>query len=300
MTPEPTNGGDMSLDHTKTAVITGSGSGIGKALALALSRRGYRIGIVDIDLEAAQETLQEMKAAGGTGEAYRCDVGDSAQVLAMADHFFDTWGEVGLLVNNAGIGAGGFIGEAPLEDWKRVVHVNLWGVINGCHAFVPRMKLQGRGHIVNTASTAGLVPVMGFASYSTTKVAVVAFTETLMIELAPFGIGATVLCPSIIPTNIMEHSMAVLEMDDLEAVEWGSTLIYAGMECSKLSCDDVARMVIEGIEKDRLFVVTNRVSRSNWLNARIWPEKYFKLLAWLNKKGWLQRGMLWATRRGIA
>ena len=290
----------MSLDHAKTAVITGAGSGIGKALALALSRRGYRIGIVDIDLEAAQETLQEMKAAGGTGDAYRCDVGDAPQVLAMADHFFDTWGEVGLLVNNAGIGAGGWVGEASLEDWRRVVHVNLWGVINGCHAFVPRMKLQGRRHIVNTASTAGLVAVMGFASYSTTKAAVVAFTETLLVELAPFGIGVTVLCPSIVRTNIMEHSMAVLDMDGLEAAEWGSSLIEAGMECSKISCDDVSRMVIEGIENDRLFVVTNRVSRSNWRNARMSPEKYFKLMAWRNKKGWLQGFMLWATRRGIA
>jgi NAD(P)-dependent dehydrogenase (short-subunit alcohol dehydrogenase family) len=300
MATKPTNGGDMSLDHARTAVITGAGSGIGRALALALSRRGYKVGIVDIDLESAQETLQEIKASGGTGEAYRCDVGDSAQVLAMADHFFETWNEVGLLVNNAGIGAGGFVGEASLEDWEKVIRVNLWGVINGCHAFAPRMKLQGRGHIVNTASTAGLVAVMGFASYSTSKAAVVAFTETLMVELAPFGIGVTVLCPSIVPTNIMEHSMEVLDVEGLEAYEWAAELIDTGMACSRITCEDVARMVIEGIEKDRLFVVTNKGSRSNWRNARMSPEKYFKLLAWLNRKGWLQGLLLWATKRGIA
>jgi NAD(P)-dependent dehydrogenase (short-subunit alcohol dehydrogenase family) len=290
----------MSLDHARTAVITGAGSGIGRSLALALSRRGYTIGIVDIDLEAAQETLQEIKASGGSGEAYRCDVGDSGQVLAMADHFFETWDEVGLLVNNAGIGAGGFVGEAPLEDWEKVVRVNLWGVINGCHTFVPRMKLQGRGHIVNTASTAGLVAVMGFSSYSTTKAAVVAFSEALMVELAPFGIGVTVLCPSIVPTKIMEHSMQILDMDGLQAVEWGVALIDTGMECSKINCEDVAAMVIEGVEKDRLFVVTNKGSKGNWRNARMSPEKYYKFLAWLNRKGWLQGFMLWAARHGIA
>lgn len=288
----------MSLDHPRTAVITGAGSGIGRALALRLAGMNYRVGIVDIDPEAAEETLRLVERAGGEGEAFQCDVCDFSMVRAMAGHFFDAWGEVGLLVNNAGIGGGGYVGETSIEDWEKVLKTNLMGVVHGCTAFIPRMKTQRRGHIVNTASTAGLVPVMGFAPYSTSKVAVVALSEILLVELAPFGIGVTVLCPSTVRTNIMDNSLKVISAEGYEALDWGKELIETGMERSKITCGDVARMLIEGVAGDRLFVVTNGPSRSNWRNYRLFPEKYFKLLAFLHRKGLARRLMMSMARKG--
>ncbi len=290
----------MSLDHARTSVITGAGSGIGRALALELAAAGYRVGIVDVDLGAAAETLGMVERRGGTGEAWQCDVRDFGQVDATADHFFDAWGEVGLLVNNAGIGGGGYVGDTSLDDWESVVGTNFWGIVHGCHAFVPRMKGQRSGHIVNTASTAGLVPVIGFAPYNTSKAAVVSLSETLRMELAPHNIGVTVLCPSIVPTNIVTNSLKVVDMERLEAFDWGIELLGTGMRQSKITCEDVARQVLEAVKKDRLFVVTNFPSWSNWVYSRLYPERYYRALAYLNRKGRLQRFLLWAARRGIA
>jgi short-subunit dehydrogenase len=216
----------------------------------------------------------------------------------MADHFFDAWGEVGLLVNNAGIGGGGYVGETFIEDWEKVVGTNFLGVVRGCTAFIPRMKMQGRGHIVNTASTAGLVPVMGFAPYSTSKVAVVALSEILLVELAPYNIGVTVLCPSTVRTNIMDNSLKVISAEGYEALEWGIELIETGMARAKITTEDVARMLIEGVEKDRLFVVTNGPARSNWRNYRVSPERYFRLMAFMHRKGLARRFMMSMARKG--
>ena len=290
----------MSLEHARTAVVTGAGSGIGRALALALSAKGYRVGVVDIDMEGALGTLGIIEERGGVGETRLCDVRDFEQVCAMADHFFNSWGEVGLLVNNAGIGGGGYVGEVSIEDWRQIVGTNFWGVVHGCHAFVPRIKAQRSGHIINTASTAGLVPVMGFAPYSASKAAVVSLSETLRVELAPHNIGVTVLCPSVVSTNIMSNSLKVIDADGYNALDWRVELIETGMRASTVTVDDVARMTIEAVEKGRLFVVTNKPSRDNWRYSRMFPERYFRLVAYLNRKGLAQRVLTWAASKGAA
>ena len=135
----------MDVGFSNTAVITGASSGIGRALSVALSKEGWRIGIVDVDQDGAERTRELVEKVGGKGEVFRCNVRKVEEVMAAADHFFDSWGEVGMLVNNAGIGGGGYVGEIPLKDWEAVVETDLWGVIYGCHAFIPRMKAQGGG-----------------------------------------------------------------------------------------------------------------------------------------------------------
>lgn len=288
------------MDHPKTAVITGAGSGIGRALALALAARGYKVGLVDVDQPAALETLEMISRSGGSGEAYCCDVTDCAAVQAMADHFFDTWGEVGLLFNNAGIGAGGYIGETCLEDWEKVMRTNFFGVVYGCQAFVGRMKAQGAGHIVNTASMAGLFAIPGFAPYNSSKSAVVALTETLRVELAPHNIGASVLCPSMIATNIIDNSLKVVNAGGYEDSSWGFELINTGMAQTKVGAADVARMVLDAVDKDRLFIVTRLSARLAWLHARLSPELYYRMVSYLHKKG-LARGIfMWLARKGLA
>jgi NAD(P)-dependent dehydrogenase (short-subunit alcohol dehydrogenase family) len=290
----------MGLDHAKTAVVTGAGSGIGRAIALYLGRKGYRLGVADIDEPSARRTLEALEGLGCQGEAYACDVSDFEQVLAMADHFFEEWGEVGLLFNNAGIGGGGLVGDTSIEDWRRVIGINLMGVVNGCTAFIPRMKACGRGHIINTASTAGLCPVMGFGPYNTSKAGVVSLSETIAVELAPYGVGVTVLCPSMVPTNIMENSLRVISVEGYEAGEWGTALINDGLASSRITVEDVARMVFEGVQRDRLFVVTNLTSKLNWFNSRLMTATYFRLVSWLNRKGLAQPMLSYLARKGLA
>ena len=203
------NGGD-----SKSAVITGAASGIGRALAVAWARRGWKIGIADIDVEGAERTLGMVEQVGGMGDIFKCDVSNLDDVQAMADHFFAAWGKVDILVNNAGIAVMGFVGEVPLKEWQRVMDINLWGVIYGCHAFVPRMREQGGGNIVNLASSAGVVSMSEMGPYNTTKASVISLSETLRTELASDGIGVTVVCPMFIDTDILKTASYTTEWEE--------------------------------------------------------------------------------------
>lgn len=184
----------------RVAVITGGGSGIGAALARALAREGMRLVLADIESPAMDAV------AAGIGDdvlKVRTDVSKLADVQALADRAFAHFGAVHLLCNNAGVGLFGSILDMTHRDWEWVIGVNLWGVIHGIEVFVPRLIAQRQGgHIVNTASMAGLVPMLGLGAYGTTKYAVVGLSETLQRELSPHGIGVSVLCPMIVNTNI--------------------------------------------------------------------------------------------------
>ena len=161
----------MTSFHGKVAVVTGGGSGIGRALALALAREGARIVVADVDETDAAETVRLMAAAGGEGLAVRTDVADRRQVESLADRVFDRYGAVHLLFNNAGVVVHGSLEAATFEDWQWVMGVNLWGVVHGLLAFVPRMIAGGQGgHVVNTASMAGLIASQGLGVYNTTQV----------------------------------------------------------------------------------------------------------------------------------
>jgi len=178
----------------KTAVVTGAASGIGRALAHRLAREGMRLVLADVDRRALAQLSRELPGA----MAVRTDVSRMADVEALADEAYARFGAVHLLCNNAGIAAYGRVWEVPLARWRRVVAVNLWGVIHGCLAFLPRMIAQrGPAHVVNTASMAGLVtPPLG-GPYSASKHAVVAVSEALAQDLAGQGsaVGVSVLCP---------------------------------------------------------------------------------------------------------
>jgi NAD(P)-dependent dehydrogenase (short-subunit alcohol dehydrogenase family) len=289
----------MKVSFPKTTVITGASSGIGRALSLALAREGWKVGIVDIDIAQAEETRRMVEAAGGEGEVFRADVRILQEVEAAADHFFDLWGEVGMLVNNAGIGGGGFVGNVPIKDWTAVIETDYWGVVYGCHAFVPRLKEQGRGQIVNTSSIAGIIPVMGFAPYNTAKAAVVSLSETLRVELAPYNIGVTVVCPPVVCTNILDNSMKVLELPETEETGWGIELIEAAMQRNTLPIDEFTRRVLRDVEKNRLFSVPKLSSRLVWFGIRLSPSLNFGIWAFLSKRGWMRKVMFTAVRWGL-
>jgi len=281
----------MDRLERKRAVITGAASGLGRSLALALARKGCRIGVVDINIEGAQETLRMVEQAGGSGEIYELDVRVAIDVEAMADHFFSSWGGVDLLFNNAGVAVTGFVGGVPLEDWEWIHAINFWGVLYGCHSFIPRMKAQGGGHIVNTASAAGIVSFLEMGPYNTTKAAVISLSETMKVELAPDNIGVSVICPMFFNTGLL---------DDLRyETEFENELGHAAFRFSRITSDEVAEAVIKGVEKGRLIIVPQLSGKVFWVQKRLSPMMYFGQLAFLNKMGWARPLFLWMARHGM-
>jgi NAD(P)-dependent dehydrogenase (short-subunit alcohol dehydrogenase family) len=193
----------MSYWRGKTVVITGAASGIGKGLALELARREARIVATDIDLDALRATA---KACGQGAEAIALDVCDAAQVMSCCEEIAKRHGRIDILFNNAGIGIYGEVHEIPLESWNRIIDINIRGVIHGIRAVYPLMVKQGSGHIINTASLAGLGAVPLFTPYAMTKHAIVGLTKSLRLEAETFGVRISALCPSAIDTPLLDRT----------------------------------------------------------------------------------------------
>lgn len=246
----------MTSFDGKVAVVTGGGSGIGRALVLALAREGARVVVADVDAAAAAETLRLAEATGAAGMAVRTDVADRQEVSALASRVFDRYGATHLLCNNAGVVVHGGLESATWEDWQWLVGVNLWGVVHGLLAFLPRMVAGGEGgHVVNTASMAGLIASQGLGVYNTTKYAVVGLSETLAKDLRPHGIGVTVVCPMGVATRIREadrNRPAALRNAPGAAAGGEVTLIGR-----TLDPDDVAVQTLAAVRAGALYVVTH-------------------------------------------
>ena len=244
----------MDAFRDKVAVVTGGGSGIGRALALAFAREGARIVLADVDEGAMAAVAGEVRDLKSEAVTVRTDVTGLGQVQALADRAWKAFGAVHLLCNNAGVAVWGGLEHATHRDWQWVLGVNLWGVIHGIEAFVPRMIAGGqRGHIVNTASMAGLVASQGLGVYNTSKYAVVGLSETLAKDLKPYGIGVSVLCPMGVETRIRESERnrpAALrnERDAGAPVE----LIGRSLEPAT-----VADMALDAIRRGELYVITH-------------------------------------------
>lgn len=248
----------------KVAVITGGASGIGLGLAQACAAAGMKLVLADIEADALDKAVAELPE-GTEVEAVVCDVSDGAQVDALRDRAVDRFGTVHLVCNNAGVGTGGPVWEHTIEDWEWVLGVNLWGVVHGIRAFTPLMIEQGDGHIVNTASMAGLVsaPMMGI--YNVTKHAVVTLSETLFADLqltGADGVGVSVLCPGWVQTRIHESGRnrpAAAGPDtgvDGEA-DNGFAGILGGLIATGLNPADVAQQVLDAVQARRFYVLTH-------------------------------------------
>lgn len=283
--------GDMKRLDGKRVVITGAASGLGRALAVALAHKGCRIGIVDIDMDGAAETLRMVDRAGGRGETYRLDVRVAIDWEDMAEHFFKSWGGVDVLINNAGVVSVGRVGDIPLEDWGWIFSINFWGMVYGCHAFIPSMKTQGGGHIVNVASAAGLLSMLEMAPYNTTKAAVIALSETLRGELASAGIGVTVACPMFFNTNLLD----TMRYTD----EFESEFAHATFDNARMTADEVARAVVKAVEKGKLYAVPHGSGKVFWKLKRLSPGFWHGIQAFLNYNGVGRRLFLWMARKGL-
>ncbi len=253
----------MDTFQDKTAVVTGAASGIGKALALELARRGMKLVLADIEPGPLGDAEKEIAATGVETLAVPTDVTSLVSVRSLADRAFTRFGAVHVLCNNAGVAIGGPMQEARHEDWEWVIGVNLWGVFHGIEAFVPRMiEAKQGGHIVNTASMAGLIASKGLGIYNTTKYAVVGLSETLAKDLRDDGIGVSVLCPMGVSTRIRES-----ERNRPEALGGGGAPdSHGGPELlgRYLSPEEISAMVVEAIENGRLYVPTHSEGLEFW------------------------------------
>jgi NAD(P)-dependent dehydrogenase (short-subunit alcohol dehydrogenase family) len=253
----------------RTAVITGGGSGFGREFAHLASTLGMNVVIADVQDDALARVEGELTAKGTKVLARKVDVSDGDAVEALAAAADATFGATHLLFNNAGVGSGGLVWENSVRDWQWVLGVNLWGVIHGIRAFVPRMLAAAKadatysGHVVNTASMAGLLNAPNMGVYNVSKHAVVSLTETLYQDLALVDapIGSTVLCPYFVPTGIgVSHRNAPTDVAG-EAVSPSKRvqqmMSQKAVGSGKVTAPDVALSVFEAIREGRFYVFSH-------------------------------------------
>jgi NAD(P)-dependent dehydrogenase (short-subunit alcohol dehydrogenase family) len=240
-------------DHApRRVLVTGSASGLGKALTERFAAQGDLVLATDV---APAAPVPE-------GATYRrLDVTSELHWQAARDWVVQQWGGLDVLVNNAGIAAGGRIEVVPATVWQRVLEVNLMGVVNGCIAFAPLFQEAGSGHIVNVASMAGLVHAPGMGAYNASKAGVVALSETLRFELEPYGVVTSVVCPTYFRTNLAASMPGADPMFEKIAERLISS--------SPRSADDVADVVMRGIERRSAVIITDRPGRVAFWTKRL-------------------------------
>lgn len=264
----------------KIVLVTGAGSGIGRATALEFAKCGSILALVDINEQGLQECKKSVEAMGVRGESFICDVSDKMAMAKLAKDVNSLLGGVDVLINCAGVGVVGDSRKINLEDWEWIMGINLWGVIYGVHFFLP-VLLERKGHIVNISSIGGLVGMIHFTPYCTTKFALVGMSECLRADLAEFGVGVTVVCPGIINTNITRASRiySVTEKEkefNEKAIEFYAT---RGWHPEK-----VARAIVRAIKKNKFLCIVGPESWALYLIKRIAPNLVWRLGALATKQ----------------
>lgn len=247
----------------KNGFITGAASGIGRSLALELAEEGMNLYITDINIEGLENVKKEVEGIGVKVFSHRCDVSKFEDWEECEESFRTNLGEIDLLVNNAGIAIGGSILELTLEDWEKVMGVNLWSIIYSLKTFVPRMIAKGSGHIVNVSSGAGIFGSPEPLPYVTTKFAVVGLSEALFGSLNGMGINVSVICPWIIATDIWNISelkvpQKLIEDVGAEKIEEMINEVREGFLEIAVSPDDVAKIYVKEIKENKLYICDNK------------------------------------------
>ena len=248
----------------KTAFVTGGAAGIGFALGHAFAAAGMNVMLADIEAEALQGAVKRLDPFGLRIRSTICDVADAASVERAAQATFAAFGKVHVVCNNAGVAAGGGIDHISLDNWRWVIDVNLMGVLHGIKSFLPHIRAHGEGgHIVNTASMAGMQGGLGFSPYGASKFAVVGISEGLSLQLKPHGIGVSVLCPSYVRTRIGESGRNRPERYGVsQPLDPASPAAAMVAEIAKnlqagLDPADVAARVLAAIRQDELYIFTH-------------------------------------------
>ena len=251
----------------KVAVVTGAASGIGRAMARRFVAEGMAVAMVDIEADVLAQAVAELKAQGGDVAGIVCDVADNAQVEAMRDEVLATFGGAHVLCNNAGVASGRQISKETPATWDWVVGVNLLGVAYCTSAFVPHFIAQDEGHVVNTASEAGLVATPMLGSYHATKYGVVGLSEALSMELDATKVNVSCLCPELVDTKIFEstrNAPAALGIPKPAHVDLN--VIANFMSTVAMNPDDVAGRVLYAIQAEEFWILTHQKTQSRSMN----------------------------------
>lgn len=261
----------------KVAVVTGAASGIGRALAERFASARMKLALADIEEEPLAAVRQSLATAGAEVIAVRTDVSRGDDVEALAQRTFEAFGTAHVVCNNAGVGVGGPAWQVAPAEWSWILGVNLWGVVHGIRAFVPRMIEQGEGHVVNTASIAGLLAAPGMAAYSATKQAVVAVSECLHHDLAIASggnVGVSVLCPGWVKTRIADSNRNRPPSPDGQPAPAPSARErriqdrMRGVVAAGIPPEEVAEKVLRAIVENRFWVLTHPKTKAS-VEARL-------------------------------
>ncbi len=263
----------------KVAIVTGAGSGIGRALAEELSRRGTAVAVSDVNPDRLESTRSGIAASGGSVRAFALDVSDYEAVRKMVGDVIGEHGRLDYIFNNAGIAVGGEARDVDIEDWRAVLGVNLYGVVNGVASAYPFMAKQGWGHVVNTASIEGLIPFPMTASYVASKYAVVGLSNALHVEGADLGVKVHAVCPGYIKTNIFEDSK-LIKVDREKFIK--SLADWAG-----ITPEECARRILKGVEKNKAIIPITAFSWIMWYLHRLSPGAIL----------WLMKKLIWSARK---
>lgn len=261
--------------HGKSAIVTGGASGIGAALGAALASYGAHVVLADLDgdgaTEAARTIEQAIDSGDGSVRGVELDVTDRGVVQELVLDTAKRENGLDFLFNNAGIGGGGPTEHVPREHWDRTIDVNVGGVVNGVIAALPGMVARGQGHIVNTASAAGLAPAAFAVAYCTTKHAVVGLSGALRPEVAAHGVRVSVLCPGMVETPILDKGPpADLPRPDQPGLTGRAYLTTLGM--SPMSAERFARIALRGVARNRGIIITPATPRIAWWLQRMSPR----------------------------
>ena len=268
----------------RTAFVTGGASGIGFALGQAFAEAGMSVVLADIERDALEAAVERLRGLGPGVRGVACDVTDPANVERAAQASYEAFGNVHVVCNNAGVAGGSGIDTISLDTWRWVLDVNLMGVLHGVRAFLPHIRAHGEGgHIVNTASMAGLLSGFGLSPYTASKFAVVSMSEGLATQLKPLGIGVSVLCPGFVRTRIAESGRNRPERygprrtPDPASPAGALAAQIAELVQSGLEPSDVAARVLTAIREDELYVFTHPEMRAEV------EERFASVLAAMDK-----------------
>jgi short-subunit dehydrogenase len=254
----------------KTVLITGGVSGLGLAMAVEWAKTGATLCLVDRSDEHKQKAVQAVEAAGGKAHYVQCDVTSDQDVEHLKQFTDANLPPIDVLINSAGVPTAGTFSAESMSAWEWVLGINLLGTVRVTKAYADDFRKRGQGHIVNIASQAGLtsMPLMG--SYNATKAAVIALSETLKLELAPFGVGVSVVCPAFVSTNL--HTSLHEEQKAMEEVV--TKLVQTG----NVSAQAVAEATFQAVENNQFLVVTHKEGRTALRLKRWFPSLYFKIM----------------------
>lgn len=258
----------------KIAVVTGASSGIGRELALGLAREGCRLALADTDFDGLRETERMAKLAGGQAIIRRVDVSSKKEIYSFAEHVIKHYGEVDIVINNAGVVFTSTIEDLSYRDFERVMNINFWGAVYGTKAFMGYLKKQKSSHIVNISSVYGLWGLATQASYSSSKFALRGFTETLMQELRGSGVHASCVYPGGVKTNIVMHSYSELHDVNPDKKE---KFIKKFSDTAMTTPGKAAKIIISGIKRNRKRILIGPDAFFFDITQRMFPTLYQKL-----------------------